>query len=88
MPSPTAAPTVTPSPSSLVSVITPEKAVLSINAEQMVPYTGADPATKAAHPQGFSLAVGSGLAYIGRENTGGYLFWGITDRGPNADSPD
>jgi hypothetical protein len=54
----------------------------------MVPYTGADPATKAAHPQGFSLAVGSGLAYIGRENTGGYLFWGITDRGPNADSPD
>ena len=33
----------------------------------------------------FSLAVGSGLAYIGRENTGGYLFWGITDRGPNAD---
>lgn len=80
-------PTMTPTPPR-VSVITPEKAELQLSSAQMVPYTGTNAEVAAAHPQGFSLAVGSGLAYIGKDTDGGYLFWGITDRGPNADSPD
>jgi hypothetical protein len=82
----TPAPTAPPKP--LVSVITPEKALLTMSATQMVPYKGGNAALAAAHPQGFSLAAGSGLAYIGRQPDGGLLFWGLTDRGPNADSPD
>ena len=85
-PSPSATATKIPTPS--VSIITPEKALLTMNSAQMVPYTGSNPSTAAAHPLGFSLAAGSGLAYIGRQPDGGLLFWGITDRGPNADSPD
>ncbi len=85
-PTPTARPTSPPQPS--VSVITAEKAMLSIQNAQMVPYTGTDSGIQTAHPRGFSLAVGSGLAYIGTAPEGGHLFWGITDRGPNADSPD
>ena len=86
-PSPTLAPNITLTPTP-VSVITPEKAMLQVQDAQMVPYAGTDSGIHAAHPKGFSLAVGSGLAYIGEDGSGGKLFWGITDRGPNADSPD
>ena len=87
-PTPSPNPTATKVPSPSVSVITPEKATLKLTDAQMVPYMGSDAGIKAAHPKGFSLAVGSGLAYIGEDGNGGKLFWGITDRGPNADSPD
>lgn len=86
-PSPTLAPSITLTPTP-VSVITPEKVMPQVQDAQMVPYAGTDSGIHAAHPKGFSLAVGSGLAYIGEDGSGGKLFWGITDRGPNADSPD
>ena len=86
--SPSPSPSATAVPGPVVQVITPEKAQLSMDAAYRVPYIGTNPDTAAAHPDGFSLAVGSGLAYIGKDPSGGLLFWGVTDRGPNADSPD
>ncbi|MGL4523569.1 MAG: esterase-like activity of phytase family protein [Bacilli bacterium] len=38
-------------------------------------------------PNGFSYALGSGLAFKGYTNDGDALFVGITDRGPNGDAP-
>lgn len=71
-----------------MSVITPEKPRLNSQTRKWCLIWAKTPGIKAAHPKGFSLLVGSGLAYIGEDGNGGKLFWGITDRGPNADSPD
>jgi hypothetical protein len=46
-----------------------------------------DATLKAAFPKGLDLAVGSGLAFDRVEPNGDLLFLGITDRGPNVDSP-
>lgn len=55
-------------------------------ADQYVPYEGTDASVKAKFPNGFPLAVGSGLGFAGSAN-GVATFYSITDRGPNADSP-
>ena len=52
-----------------------------------VPYEGANAAARRDFPAGFFPAVGSGLAFKGRAADGSLAFWGITDRGPNGDSP-
>lgn len=54
---------------------------------QYVPYEGSNADAKKDFPKGFYPAVGSGLAYKGRNADGALEFWGITDRGPNGDSP-
>ncbi|MBB3283863.1 esterase-like activity of phytase family protein [Mitsuaria sp. BK037] len=54
---------------------------------QYVPYEGSNADAKKDFPKGFYPAVGSGLAYKGRNVDGALEFWGITDRGPNGDSP-
>ncbi len=54
---------------------------------QYVPYEGVNADAKKDFPKGFYPAVGSGLAYKGRNADGAMEFWGITDRGPNGDSP-
>jgi len=54
---------------------------------QYVPYEGANADAKKDFPKGFYPAVGSGLVYKGRNADGAMEFWGITDRGPNGDSP-
>ena len=54
---------------------------------QYVPYEGGNADAKKDFPKGFYPAVGSGLAYKGRNAAGALEFWGITDRGPNGDSP-
>ncbi|MGH8445904.1 MAG: esterase-like activity of phytase family protein [Solimonas sp.] len=54
--------------------------------DNRVPYTGTDAGIKAAYPNGFPLAVGSGLNYIATSG-GAMTFYSITDRGPNGDSP-
>lgn len=46
-----------------------------------------DKSLATSFPDGFNLAAGSGLTYIGKDKKGNYTFWGITDRGPNIDSP-
>lgn len=51
-----------------------------------LPYAGDNAQLKAAFPAGFPLAVGSGLAFDASAD-GVLTFYGITDRGPNADSP-
>lgn len=55
-------------------------------ADQYVPYEGTDTGVKTKFPNGFPLAVGSGLGFAG-SNNGVSTFYAITDRGPNADSP-
>lgn len=54
--------------------------------DNRVPYTGADAVIKKNFPQGFPLAIGSGLAFDAKSGST-LTFYGITDRGPNADSP-
>lgn len=54
--------------------------------DNRVPYTGNDAGLKQIFPKGFPLAVGSGLAFYGKSGST-LTFYGITDRGPNADSP-
>lgn len=52
-----------------------------------LPYEGSNLAAKKDFPNGFYPAVGSGLAFKGVAADGSLEFWGITDRGPNGDSP-
>jgi hypothetical protein len=54
--------------------------------DQRVPYSGNDAGIVAAYPQGFPLAVGSGLNYLASSGDS-ISFYSITDRGPNGDSP-
>lgn len=54
---------------------------------QYVPYEGVNADAKKDFPKGFYPAVGSGLVYKGKNADGALEFWGITDRGPNGDSP-
>ncbi|OWQ88641.1 hypothetical protein CDN99_17305 [Roseateles aquatilis] len=54
---------------------------------QYVPYEGGNADAKKDFPKGFYPAVGSGLVYKGKNADGALEFWGITDRGPNGDSP-
>lgn len=54
---------------------------------QFVPYEGTNADAKKDFPNGFYPAVGSGLVYKGKAADGSLEFWGITDRGPNGDSP-
>ncbi len=54
---------------------------------QYVAYEGGNAAAKKDFPKGFFPAVGSGLVFKGRNADGALEFWGITDRGPNGDSP-
>ncbi|MCK6420367.1 MAG: esterase-like activity of phytase family protein [Aquabacterium sp.] len=63
------------------------KYTLAALASQGVPYEGDNAAAKRDFPTGFALAVGSGLAYKGTTADGTLEFWGITDRGPNGDTP-
>ncbi len=60
---------------------------LLAEASQYVPYEGSNATARKEFPQGFYPAVGSGLAFKGRAADGSLEFWGITDRGPNGDSP-
>lgn len=52
-----------------------------------VPYPGSVASIKQDFPAGFFPAAGSGLAFKSRESDGSLTFYGITDRGPNGDSP-
>lgn len=54
---------------------------------QFVPYEGSNADAKKDFPKGFYPAVGSGLVFKGKNTAGELEFWGITDRGPNGDSP-
>jgi hypothetical protein len=60
---------------------------LQAAAALFVPYEGANRAAREDFPNGFFPAVGSGLAFKGRAADGSLEFWGITDRGPNGESP-
>lgn len=52
-----------------------------------VPYEGDNTAARKDFPNGFYPAVGSGLAFKGKTADGSLEFYGVTDRGPNGDSP-
>lgn len=60
---------------------------LKADASMFVRYEGTNVASMKDLPQGFYPAVGSGLAFKGKAADGSLEFWGITDRGPNGDSP-
>lgn len=65
------------------------KMTLQVDAKRFnVAYAGSDAGIKAAFPQGFPLAPGSGLSFAGMDSSCNPVFWSLTDRGPNADSPD
>lgn len=40
-----------------------------------------------AFPNGIPTGLGSGLAFAGKQHDGSLLFYSVTDRGPNGDSP-
>lgn len=63
------------------------KYTLDAPAALYVPYEGSNAAAKKDFAGGFFPAVGSGLAYKGKAANGDLEFYGITDRGPNGDSP-
>lgn len=63
------------------------KQIVKVDEGHFVPYPGSDSALKASFPKGFPLSIGSGLAYRSTGADGTLSFWGLTDRGPNADSP-
>lgn len=63
------------------------KYILQADRRFYVPYEGSNAAIKADFPHGFFPAVGSGLAFKGKAADGSLEFYGITDRGPNGDSP-
>lgn len=63
------------------------KYVLTADASLFVPYEGSNAAAKQDFPSGFFPAVGSGLAFKGTAADGSLEFYGVTDRGPNGDSP-
>jgi Esterase-like activity of phytase len=52
-----------------------------------VPYEGSVATVRADFPKGFLPAYGSGLSFKGKATDGSLEFYGITDRGPNADGP-
>lgn len=52
-----------------------------------VPYEGTNAEARKDFANGFFPAVGSGLAFKGKAADGSLEFYGITDRGPNGDSP-
>jgi hypothetical protein len=60
---------------------------LAADTSLFVPYEGSNADAKKDFPNGFYPAVGSGLAFKGRAADGNLEFYGITDRGPNGDSP-
>lgn len=60
---------------------------LRAEAALYVPYEGTNAAARKDFPKGFYPAVGSGLVFKGKAADGSLEFWGITDRGPNGDSP-
>lgn len=64
-----------------------KKFELQIADADYVPYSGPSQAVRQAFPKGFAPAVGSGLAYQGKDKKGALIFLGITDRGPNGDGP-
>lgn len=63
------------------------KYTLNADTSLYIPYEGVNSAAKKDFPNGFFPAVGSGLAYKGKTASGDLEFYGITDRGPNGDSP-
>lgn len=62
-----------------------KKYVVNIEAQDYVPYAGR---FKGEFPQGFKLAPGSGLTVKEVHTDGSIDFWGLTDRGPNGDTPE
>jgi len=63
------------------------KYMLHADASVYVPYEGSNAAARKDFAKGFYPAAGSGLAFKGKAADGSLEFWGITDRGPNGDSP-
>jgi hypothetical protein len=62
--------------------------VIDAPAAFYVPYEGANPAVKAAFPDGFLPSFGSGLAFKGTAANGDLELYCLTDRGPNGDGPE
>lgn len=53
-----------------------------------VAYKGPHADLKRTFPKGFPPGIGSGLAFTGKDANGTLHFLGLTDRGPNGDSPE
>ena len=68
----------------LAGDITVEKYDIEIPKNFNVPYTGA---YAGRFPDGFTIGIGSGMTYIGRDAAGARVFYAIGDRGPNANAP-
>ncbi|MBP0624075.1 esterase-like activity of phytase family protein, partial [Cupriavidus consociatus] len=63
------------------------KYVLNAPDSLYIPYEGSNEAARKEFAKGFFPAIGSGLVFKGAKTNGALEFWGITDRGPNGDSP-
>ncbi len=64
--------------------ITIEKYDIEVPKQYNVPYAGA---YADRFPDGFTVGIGSGMTYVGKDASGARIFYAIGDRGPNADAP-
>lgn len=72
---------------SKVGDVSVTKHQIVVDAKYNVPYSGTLASLKATFPTGFPFSMGSGLAYKGKTADGAIEFYVLSDRGPNADSP-
>ena len=72
---------------SKVGEISATKHQIVVDPKFNVAYPGTMAGLKAAFPTGFPFSMGSALAFKGKTSDGAIEFYVLSDRGPNADSP-
>jgi hypothetical protein len=69
---------------SSASAVQVERYSIELPPEAQIAYQGA---FAKEFPLGIPTGLGSGLAFAGKQSDGSFLFYSVTDRGPNGDAP-